>query len=58
MKKKDIILLATKIANAEREIQLGKNIESNERKIEIYLQNLSPTDLIKVVLEIEKILDK
>ena len=56
--KKELLSVVKEIVTAEREIELGKNIKSNEDKIEIYLRNLSPKDLVKVVLEVEKILDK
>lgn len=57
MKKRDIQLTAQKIINAEREIALGKDVKSNENKIQTYMTNLSPTDLCAIILYIEQHLD-
>jgi len=57
MKNKDIQIIAQKIINAEREISLGKDVKSNQDKIQSYMTKLSPTDLIAVVLYLEEHLD-
>lgn len=57
MKTSEIARIGQKIINAEREIALGKNIESNEDKIEMYMKNLSPLDLFTLMLYIENHLD-
>ena len=57
MNKKEIQIIGQKIINAEREIALGKNIEFNEDKIETYMKNLSPWDLIAVTLYVEEHID-
>lgn len=53
MKKRDIKVIAQKIINCEQEIALGKDVQSNEEKIESYMINLSPTDLMQVIFQIE-----
>lgn len=55
MKKRDLKIIAQKIINCEREIALGKDVQSNEDKIELYMKNLSPADLMQVIFQIEKI---
>ena len=57
MNKKDIQIIGQKIINAEREIALGKDVQSNEDKIQKYMENLSPTDLLTVVDYVGKFLD-
>ena len=57
MNKENIQIIGNKIINAEREIALGKNIESNEAKIETYMNNLSPLDLLQVTLYVENYID-
>ena len=57
MNKENIQIIGNKIINAEREIALGKNIKSNEAKIEIYMNNLSPLDLLQVTLYVENYID-
>ena len=57
MKKEEIQIIGQKIINAEREIALGKNVKSNEDKIEIYMKNLSPWDLFVITLYVENHLD-
>ncbi len=54
MKKRDIKIIAQKIINCEREIALGKDVQSNEDKIELYMKNLSPADLVQIIFQIEK----
>ena len=54
MNKKDIQLIGQKIINAEREIALGKDVQSNEDKIQNYMENLSPADLLAVVMYVEE----
>ena len=54
MNKKDIQLIGQKIINAEREIALGKDVQSNENKIQNYMENLSPADLLAVVMYVEE----
>ena len=56
MKKRDIQIIGQKIINAEREIGLGKDIQSNEAKIQSYMECLSPQDLIMVTLYVENFL--
>jgi len=53
MKKREIQIIGQKIINAEREIALGKDIQSNEDKIQKYMENLSPADLLAVTFYIE-----
>ena len=53
MNKKDIQLIGQKIINAEREIALGKDVQSNENKIQNYMENLSPADLLAVTFYVE-----
>lgn len=55
MKKRDSKIIAQKIINCEREIALGKDVQSNEDKIELYMKNLSPADLMQIIFQIEKI---
>ena len=57
MKKEEIQIIGQKIINAEREIALGKNVKSNEDKIEMYMKNLSPWDLFVITLYVENHLD-
>lgn len=57
MKKEEIQIIGQKIINAEREIALGKNVKSNEDKIESYMKNLSPWDLFVITLYVENHLD-
>lgn len=56
MKKRDIRIIGQKIINAEREIALGKNVQSNEEKIQLYMECLSPKDLVMVTLYVENFL--
>jgi len=53
MKKREIQIIGQKIINAEREIALGKDIQSNEDKIQKYMENLSPADLLAVTFYVE-----
>lgn len=53
MKKRDIQIIGQKIINAEREIALGKDVQSNEDKIQKYMENLSPADLLAVTFYVE-----
>lgn len=57
MKDKDLKNLAQAIFDAEQEIGLGKNVQSNEDKIEQYMKNLSPGELVKLIYYIEKLFD-
>ena len=54
MNKKDIQIIGQKIINAEREIALGKDVQSNEDKIQKYMENLSPADLLAVTMYVEE----
>ena len=53
MNKRDIRIIGQKIINAEREIALGKDVQSNEDKIQKYMENLSPADLLAVTFQVE-----
>lgn len=53
MNKKEIKIISQKIINAEQEIALGKNVQFNKDKIEKYMESLSPTDLVNVMLYLE-----
>lgn len=53
MNKRDIRIIGQKIINAEREIALGKDVQSNEDKIQKYMENLSPADLLAVTYYVE-----
>ena len=57
MKEQEIQEIAQKIICAEKNIALGKDVQLNEAKIETYMKNLSPINLIKVVMYIEDHLD-
>lgn len=57
MNKRDVQIIGQKIINAEREIALGKDVKSNEDKIETYMKNLSPWELIQVTLYVEDCID-
>jgi len=48
MRKQELKIIAQKIINAEREIELGKDIELNEEKIQNYMQTIPLNDLIKI----------
>ena len=50
---KNLNILAQKIANLEREISLGKNVQENEKKIDSIMTTLSLEDLVYVVSRIE-----
>jgi predicted small secreted protein len=56
MNKRDIQIIGQKIINAEREIALGKDVQSNEDKIQKYMENLSPADLLAVTFYVEDFL--
>lgn len=58
MKKNDLKIIAQKILNAEREIDLGKDVQSNEDKIQNYMSTLSQYDLVQLILLMEKSVDK
>ena len=58
MKKNDLKIIAQKILNAEREIDLGKDVQSNEDKIQNYMSTLSQYDLVQLILLMEKSIDK
>ena len=57
MKKEDITERAKLILQAEREIQLGKNVKFNQEKIELYMNSLRLSDLFAVMEEIERMVD-
>lgn len=52
-KNKHLNIIASKIAQLEKEIILGNNIEENEIKIQNYMCSLSQEDLLYVVDRIE-----
>ena len=52
-KNKHLNIIALKIAQLEKEIILGNNIEENEIKIQNYMCSLSQEDLLYVVDRIE-----
>lgn len=52
-KNKHLNIIASKIAQLEKEIILGNNIEENEIKIQNYMCSLSQEDLLYVVNRIE-----
>lgn len=57
MKEQEIQEIAQKIICAEKNIELGKDVQLNEAKIETYMKNLSFLNLLKVVMYIENYLD-
>ena len=52
-KNKHLNIIALKIAQLEKEIILGNNIEENEIKIQNYMCSLSQEDLLYIVDRIE-----
>ena len=52
-KNKHLNIIASKIAQLEKEIILGNNTEENEIKIQNYMCSLSQEDLLYVVDRIE-----
>lgn len=48
MKNKDIKILADKIIECERDINLGKNVKENQEKIEAIMLSLTFDDLFKL----------
>ena len=52
-KNKHLNIIASKIAQLEKEIILGNNIEENKIKIQNYMCSLSQEDLLYVVNRIE-----
>ena len=52
-KNKHLNIIASKIAQLEKEIILGNNIKENEMKIQNYMCSLSQEDLLYVVDRIE-----
>lgn len=50
--------MAQEIIEAEQEIRMGKNIKSNEDKIEFYMSTLSQSDLLELCLYLEEVIDK
>ena len=52
-KNKHLNIIASKIAQLEKEIILGNNIEENEIKIQNYMCSLSQEDLLYVINRIE-----
>lgn len=54
MKQKDIKQIASKIWSLEQECQENKDVSENLKEIENIANNLSLTDLFKIMLEIEK----
>lgn len=52
-KNKHLNIIASKIAQLEKEIILGNNIEENKIKIQNYMCSLSQEDLLYVVDRIE-----
>lgn len=47
-RKQHIKVLARKIVKAEKELQLGKNVKENQRKIEDIMSSLSLEEAIKL----------
>lgn len=47
-RKQHIKILAEKIVKAEKELQLGKNVKENQRKIEDIMSSLSLEEAIRL----------
>lgn len=56
MRKEKIDEAVREIAAAEREIALGKNVKSNEAKIESYMNSLTTREVLAVIIKLEDIL--
>lgn len=51
---KHLKILAQKIVDAERELQLGKNVKENQKKIENIMTSLSLSEMIELDIYISE----